>query len=77
MYTVLHFLLNFAQRPPFRSETGVTAIEYALIASLERFPVWLNRDSHGRRNRGVCGKRFGFERVPWPNPIRRICASAW
>jgi len=30
-------------------------------AILERFPVWLNRDSPGRRNRGVCAKRFGFE----------------
>jgi len=47
------------------------------IAALERFPLGLNRDSHGRRNRGVFGKRFGFERVRWPDPIRRICASAW
>ena len=44
---------------------------------LERFPVWLNRDSLGRRNRGFFGSRFGFERVPWPNPIRRTYASAW
>jgi hypothetical protein len=44
---------------------------------LERFPVWLNRDSLGRRNRGFFGTRFGFERVPWPNPIRRTYASAW
>jgi transposase-like protein len=21
--------------------------------------------------------RFGFVRVPWPDPIRRICANAW
>ena len=48
-----------------------------LIRQLERFPLGLNRDSHGRRNRGVFGKRFGFERVRWPDPIRRICASAW
>jgi len=27
---------------------------------LERFPVWLNRDSQGRRNRRVLGKRFGI-----------------
>ena len=36
-----------------------------------------NWDSQGRRKGGVFGKRFGFERVPWPDPIRRICASAW
>ena len=64
--------------------TPLDADLYARIAALnqsdrllERFPVWLNRDSQGRRNRGVFGKRFGFERVPWPDPIRRTCASAW
>ena len=31
-----------------------------LHGRLERFPVWLNRDSQGRRNRRVLGKRFGI-----------------
>ena len=25
----------------------------------------------------ILGKRFGFVRVPWRDPIRRTCASAW
>jgi hypothetical protein len=57
---------------PQSIETG----PFLTMVILERFPVWLNRDSHGRRNSGVFGQRFGFERVPWPGPIRRTCASA-
>jgi Methyltransferase domain len=63
-----------------RTRTDTILAEWARLLSpdghLERFPVWLNRDSHGRRNSGVFGQRFGFERVPWPDPIRRTCASA-
>jgi hypothetical protein len=74
-----HFFSFFAAIVARRSghiAPFIVATLLVLLWMLERFPVWLNRDSHGRRNSGVFGQRFGFERVPWPDPIRRTCASA-